>query len=146
MIDISRKLDEIREKPEHIRLRYVWGAVTVSMILVVIIWIFSMKEAFRLTQTEGESSSFSELKKQFDAQKENIPSYEDMMGQPPGGTEQDSIENMGTDQFAPNNNAMERQPATNNNNSAPENNNSSNQTKPGNNTEPTPVPPTNQAN
>jgi hypothetical protein len=147
-MDLGRKLAEIRDKPEYIRLRYVWGAVAVSMVFIVVIWIFSMREAFKSTQTDGASSSFSELKKQFDAQKENIPSYEDMMGQPPGGTAQNSIESMGADQLAPNNNAQEGQPAVNNNNSAPENknNNNSNQPVSGNNSKPAPAPPTDQAN
>lgn len=40
---ISNKIEEIRRKPEHIRLRYVWSLVAVSMFFIIIIWFFSLK-------------------------------------------------------------------------------------------------------
>ncbi|MDD3498535.1 MAG: hypothetical protein PHH24_03460 [Candidatus Moranbacteria bacterium] len=43
-MDISKKIEEIRRKPEHERLRYVWGMVAVSMIFIIIIWIVSLKD------------------------------------------------------------------------------------------------------
>ena len=42
-MDIFDKLEKIRRKPEHIRLRYVWGAVAVCMFFLVFVWIFSLK-------------------------------------------------------------------------------------------------------
>jgi|GEM_PF-670460 len=51
-LDINKKIEEIRRKPEHIRIRYVWGLVAVSMVFILIIWIFSMKNSF-----QGRSSS-----------------------------------------------------------------------------------------
>jgi hypothetical protein len=100
-MDIGKKLDEIRQKPENIRMRYVWGAVGISMILVVGIWIFSIKEAFKSTQTEGESGSFTELKNQFNAQKENMPSFDNLMNQPQGDTAPESIEGMELEGITP---------------------------------------------
>lgn len=41
------KIEEIRQKPEHERIRYVWGMVSVSMIFIVFIWLFSFKSMFR---------------------------------------------------------------------------------------------------
>jgi hypothetical protein len=40
---IQNKIEEIRKKPEHIRLRYVWAMVAVSMFFIIIIWFFSLK-------------------------------------------------------------------------------------------------------
>jgi hypothetical protein len=39
---LYEKIEEIREKPEHIRMRYVWAMVAISMIFVILIWIFSL--------------------------------------------------------------------------------------------------------
>ena len=46
------KVEEIRKKPEHIRTRYVWFFVTLSMIFVIIIWIFSISASLQ----EGQES------------------------------------------------------------------------------------------
>jgi hypothetical protein len=42
-MNIYNKLEEIREKPEHIRMRYVWLCVVVSMLFVLAIWVFSFQ-------------------------------------------------------------------------------------------------------
>lgn len=46
-MNINDKIEEIRQKPEHIRMRYVWGSVFVVMILILIVWFFSIKETFK---------------------------------------------------------------------------------------------------
>ncbi len=45
-------IEEIRKKPEHIRMRYVWSLVGVSMILVLIIWYFSFKSGIGTSPSE----------------------------------------------------------------------------------------------
>lgn len=40
---LAEKIEAIRRKPEHIRLRYVWFLVVLCMTFVFIIWIFSLK-------------------------------------------------------------------------------------------------------
>lgn len=42
-MNLSSKIEEIRQKPEHVRLRYVWFLVVLCMTFVFIIWIFSLK-------------------------------------------------------------------------------------------------------
>jgi hypothetical protein len=42
-MNLAKKIEEIRQKPEHIRLRYVWFLVVLCMTFVFIIWIFSLK-------------------------------------------------------------------------------------------------------
>jgi len=51
-IDIRNKIEEIRQKPEHIRLRYVWAMMAISMLCIVFIWFFS----FLAEEKSSESS------------------------------------------------------------------------------------------
>lgn len=44
---IQNKIEEIRNQPEHIRMRYVLGSVSVSMVLIGILWIFSLTTSFQ---------------------------------------------------------------------------------------------------
>lgn len=48
---IERKIDRIRQEPEHVRIRYVWGAVLVVMVLVFSLWIVTLRDSFRSTDT-----------------------------------------------------------------------------------------------
>lgn len=43
---IVQSLEEIRKKPEHIRIRYIFGCVFVSMIFILFLWIASLKQNF----------------------------------------------------------------------------------------------------
>lgn len=43
-MSIQDKIEEIRRQPEHIRLRWVWILTAVSMLFVIIVWIFSLKD------------------------------------------------------------------------------------------------------
>ena len=43
-MNIQDKIEEIRQKPEHERMRYVWIMVSVSMFFVIIIWVVSLKD------------------------------------------------------------------------------------------------------
>ncbi len=45
MVDIFKKIDEIRKKPEHIRMRYVWTMVTIFAFLIFLIWMISLKSS-----------------------------------------------------------------------------------------------------
>lgn len=44
---LQRKIANIRKKPEHVRLRYVWGGVSAGMLFAFIIFAFSVQENFR---------------------------------------------------------------------------------------------------
>lgn len=83
-MSIQDKIDEIRKKPEHIRLRYVWALTAVSAFFIIIIWIFAFsaqgkKESDRQVPTQqilddlGKQSksikdAASNLKGAFDSQ------------------------------------------------------------------------------
>lgn len=74
-MSIFDKIENICRQPEHIRLRYVWLGVIVSMILIVIIWIFSLQETFRNSAPKPEESA--SFKSQWESAKENMPSIEE---------------------------------------------------------------------
>lgn len=52
-MNINRKIEEIRQKPEHIRIRYVWAGVVITMFFIIILWIFSMKESISNNMGSG---------------------------------------------------------------------------------------------
>ena len=52
-------IDEIREKPEHIRRRYMFGYVSMTMVLIGGIWVISVQESFRSVVT---TSSVEDMK------------------------------------------------------------------------------------
>jgi len=43
---IEKKVDDIREQPEHVRMRYVWLAVSIAMFLIIFIWLVSLRTSF----------------------------------------------------------------------------------------------------
>lgn len=81
-MNLYDKIDEIRRKPEHIRMRYVWVCVSISMVFVLAVWALSIKSRsyqYRMEvpgQVAGEASIFDELK----TQKESLNEYQQQMG------------------------------------------------------------------
>lgn len=57
---IKEKIEEIRQKPEHIRIRYVWALVAICMVFVIIIWVISLK-------AQNNSNTGAEIKSPLDA-------------------------------------------------------------------------------
>jgi len=53
-MDIFKKIEQIREKPEHIRRRYVGICVFISIIIIGGIWVITLK---------GSYGNFGEIKK-----------------------------------------------------------------------------------
>ena len=51
MEQLLRKIEAIRKEPEHVRMRYVFLSVAVSMIFVILLWMFSVYEGFRSAKT-----------------------------------------------------------------------------------------------
>jgi preprotein translocase subunit SecF len=72
--NISEKIEEVRQKPEHIRMRYVWFWLAVSMAFVVLIWIFSVKENFRSINFDG--GQLPEISNPLPEIKQELPSME----------------------------------------------------------------------
>lgn len=84
-MSISDKIEEIRRKPEHIRMRYVLGGVAVSMFFIVIIWLFSLSETMK--KSSVKSPAADPLNLQFEQGLERLPSIEDFMEQLPADTQ-----------------------------------------------------------
>ncbi len=73
---LLEKIEAIRREPEHIRMRYVMLSVLVSMVFVVILWVFSVYEGFRSATSQPASIPEMNLPK--------APSIDDISGA--GGT------------------------------------------------------------
>lgn len=79
-MDINKKIEEIRQKPEYIRLRWVWGGVAVSMFFIIIIWVFSLNETLNKTKP-AENSNLPDIKQSLEeiqSAKDSIPSISEM--------------------------------------------------------------------
>lgn len=74
--NINKKIEEIREKPEHIRMRYVWGCVIVSMLFIFLIWIFSVKENF--SSINFDRGSLPEISNPLPDIQKDLPSMENV--------------------------------------------------------------------
>ncbi|MBU2028424.1 hypothetical protein KJ761_00855 [Patescibacteria group bacterium] len=70
-MNLSEKIEEIRQKPEHIRLRYVWFLVALSMTFIFIIWIFSLKSQPVSAPIIQDNIISPDLTEELQAQKES---------------------------------------------------------------------------
>ena len=52
---IEKKVEYIREQPEHIRMRYVWLTVGMVMFLIIFIWLVSLRTSFLQIHTDTKS-------------------------------------------------------------------------------------------
>ena len=66
---ISKKIDEIRNKPEHIRERYLWMIGAFCMLFIFGVWLLSFKSSFRQAEEEKAVSPVKDL---VDKSKESI--------------------------------------------------------------------------
>jgi hypothetical protein len=53
--NISDKIEAIRQKPEHIRMRYAVGLALLCMIFVTLLWLLTIKQSFRGVSPETRS-------------------------------------------------------------------------------------------
>ena len=77
-MDINKKIEHIRQQPEHIKMKYVWGAVVVCMFFIVIIWVISVKTMFHKS-TAGQD--LNQLKESFSKSDIQVPSISDLPSQ-----------------------------------------------------------------
>lgn len=81
-MNINQKIEEIRQKPEHIKIRYVWGGVAISMLFIITIWILSMKTSFqKIDSSEGQTlPDFRQSLEEINNIKDSTPSIQEMSG------------------------------------------------------------------
>ncbi len=70
---LEKKIHDIRQQPEHVRLRYMWGALAVSMILIIIIWIMSIRINIAALRNNDRSQATIESFQQHMQQNMNEP-------------------------------------------------------------------------
>ncbi len=68
---IEAKVEEIRKQPETIRMKYVWGALIISMLIIIFIWLMSMKTNF-LQMNDFEDTKTQESLENIQQQIQNI--------------------------------------------------------------------------
>jgi hypothetical protein len=76
-MNITKKIEEIREQPEHIRLRWVWGCVAFSMFVILAVWIFSVTAMFKKNSDESAPISLPNLDQQIKGLSNQTKSIED---------------------------------------------------------------------
>lgn len=74
---LNNKIEEIRQKPEHVRERYVWFSVAVSMIFIIIIWVFSLQSGIEPIEANEQSSA--NIQKQLQELRDNTPSINELL-------------------------------------------------------------------
>lgn len=69
----------MQAQPEHIRVRYVWISVAISMVFIVAIWIFSIGSLFQGGEKNAEQStgSTASISEQLENLKQQAPSIKD---------------------------------------------------------------------
>lgn len=58
---LEQWIESVRQKPEHIRVRYVIGCVAASMVLVIGVWLLSVSEGFKNVAQDAETSEFQQI-------------------------------------------------------------------------------------
>ena len=78
-MSLMKKIESIRQQPEHIRMRWVWGCVAVSMTVIFAVWIFSITALFKKesSQQTGTSDDMKNLQDQMQNMKDQISSLKD---------------------------------------------------------------------
>lgn len=84
MKKIAEKISKIRLEPEHVRMRYVWGCVIASMLLIFALWIFSINVMFQKQKATRsvEQGNTSNLSEQLQELKKQTTSLKDYTQQP----------------------------------------------------------------
>jgi len=102
-MSLQNKIEEIRRKPEHIRLRYVWALVIISMFFIIIIWFFSLKNSQTQTASPLNSVDTSAITEQFNTGKQSLQNasegFNNTLNQQPldNATQDNNPENTGGD-------------------------------------------------
>lgn len=59
-MSLSSKIEEIRQKPEREKIRYVWGMVFICMVFIIFVWIFSLKGAMKRDDVVNSGSEVTD--------------------------------------------------------------------------------------
>ncbi|MFZ2192846.1 MAG: hypothetical protein WAV31_01260 [Candidatus Moraniibacteriota bacterium] len=70
-MNIERKIEEIRKKPEHIRIRYIYGLIAISMFFILLLWFFSFFSA-NIYEDPATKLKNEQIMRDFQAQKKSL--------------------------------------------------------------------------
>lgn len=68
-MDLERKIEEIRRQPEHIKNRYVYVSVAISMFFILLLWFFSLTDTIGKTNLDLGKNNAAE---DFQSQKKSL--------------------------------------------------------------------------
>ena len=82
-MNISKKIDEIREQPLHVRMRWVWGCVGLSMLIIFAVWIISMNSLFQSSNKSEDvpTGGIDGLKAQLQELQDQAPALKSLTDQ-----------------------------------------------------------------
>ena len=99
---IYDKIEEIRQKPEHIRMRYVWLMVAISMTFVLAVWFLSFGNGRNESTLLPSPGVNSDVVDQFNAQKDSLKNaaqgLTNSMSQLDGDTTENDQQNLNNSQ------------------------------------------------
>ena len=62
---LEKQIVLIRKKPEHVRLRYMWGSLVISMLFIVCIWLLSVRiNLLKARSDNSTSESINQIQNQ----------------------------------------------------------------------------------
>jgi hypothetical protein len=76
---LQNKIDEIRRKPEHIRIRYAWVYTAIVMFFVILIWIASFNSGEEETLQSNTAIVQPDVLDQFQEGKKSLQDTTDQM-------------------------------------------------------------------
>lgn len=82
MFNLEQKIDEIRQKPDHIKVWYVYGAVAACMIFVLFIFVLNVRVNFSQTNQAlpDGTDPFETIRTDFDRSlTEEAPTLDDLI-------------------------------------------------------------------
>ncbi len=81
-LDISKRVDDIRQKPEHIRMRYAIGLALICMTFIGFIWFLTVKQNFSSfsspetrRQLEGAQGTFEQAEKTYKEEAKSLKDF-----------------------------------------------------------------------
>lgn len=80
-MNILKKIEEIRQQPEDVRMRWVWGSVAICMVIIFAIWIFSISAMFRKENSSQQPLDTTAIEEQLQNIKEQSASLKDYANQ-----------------------------------------------------------------
>lgn len=77
---LEKKITEIRQQPESVRIRYVFGSVSIVMAVLFLFWVMTLRAGFRSADSSGTQALDRSIPDSVKALTEEATSIRDMVG------------------------------------------------------------------